>query len=84
MRLADLVATSRRVAETRARSEKTGALADLLRRLGPDEIDIAVAYLSGHLRQGRIGLGGAALRSAMPGSGAAEPTLTLVEVDAAF
>jgi DNA ligase-1 len=84
MRLADLVATSRRVAETRSRSEKTGALADLLRRLGPEEIDIAVAYLSGHLCQGRIGLGGAALRSAMPGSAAAEPALTLLEVDAAF
>jgi len=84
MRLADLVATSRRVAETRARSEKTGALADLLRRLGPEEIDIAVAFLSGHLRQGRIGLGGAALRSAITGSSAAEPTLTLGEVDAAF
>jgi DNA ligase-1 len=84
MLLADLVATSRRVAETRSRSEKTGALADLLRRLAPDEIDIAVAFLSGHLRQGRIGLGGAAVRSAMPGSAAAEPSLTLIETDAAF
>ncbi|HEX9941442.1 MAG TPA: ATP-dependent DNA ligase [Thermoanaerobaculia bacterium] len=84
MRLADLVATSRRVAETRSRSEKTGALADLLRRLGPEEIDIAVAFLSGHLRQGRIGLGGAAVRNALPGSAAAEPSLTLGEVDAAF
>jgi len=84
MRFADLVATSQRVAETRSRAEKTGALADLLRRLAPDEIDVAVAYLSGHLRQGRIGLGGAALRSAMPGSAASEPSLSLREVDAAF
>jgi ATP-dependent DNA ligase I len=84
MNLADLVATSRRVAETRSRSEKIGALADLLRRLGPEEIDIAVAYLSGHLRQGRIGLGGAAVRNAMPGSAAQEPALTLGEVDAGF
>jgi len=84
MRLADLVATSRRVAETRSRSEKTGALADLLRRLGPDEIDVAVAYLSGHLRQGRIGLGGAALRNAMPETAAPEPSLSLREVDAGF
>src|SRR6187549_2968370 len=84
MRLADLVATSRRVAETRSRSEKTGSLADLLRRLAPDEIDIAVAFLSGHLRQGRIGLGGAAVRNAMPGMAAADPSLTLLEVDAAF
>ena len=84
MLLVDLVTTSRRVAETRSRSEKTGALADLLRRLAPDEIDIAVAFLSGHLRQGRIGLGGAAVRNAMPGSAAAGPSLTLREVDAAF
>ncbi|MFP5287706.1 MAG: ATP-dependent DNA ligase, partial [Thermoanaerobaculia bacterium] len=84
MRLTDLVATSRRVAETRSRTEKNGALADLLRRLAPDEIDIAVAFLSGHLRQGRIGLGGAAIRNALPGTAAAEPSLALVEVDTAF
>jgi DNA ligase-1 len=84
MRLADLVTTSRRVAETRSRLEKTAALGDLLRRLASEEIDVAVAFLSGHLRQGRIGLGGAALRSAMPETAAAEPSLTLVEVDAAF
>lgn len=84
MRLADLVATSRRVTETRSRLEKISALGDLLRRLAPDEIDIAVAFLSGHLRQGRIGLGGAAVRGAMPGSAAAEPALTLSEVDLEF
>ncbi|PYQ55547.1 MAG: ATP-dependent DNA ligase [Acidobacteria bacterium] len=84
MRLADLVITSRRVSETRSRLEKTSALSDLLRRLAPGEIDIAVAFLSGHLRQGRIGLGGAAIRNAMPGTAAAEPSLTLGEVDASF
>ncbi len=84
MLLADLVATSRRVSETRSRSEKNGALADLLRRLAPEEIDVAVAFLSGHLRQGRIGLGGAAVRNAMPGSAATAPSLPLLEVDAAF
>jgi len=84
MRLADLVATSRRVAETRSRSEKTGALADLLRRLSPEEIDVAVAWLSGNLRQGRIGLGGAAIRESMPESAAGDPTLTLGEADSEF
>src|SRR4051812_4775862 len=84
MRLADLVTTSGRVAETRSRSEKTGALADLLRRLSPEEIDVAVAWLSGNLRQGRIGLGGAAIRDSRPGTAAGEPTLTLGEVDATF
>jgi DNA ligase-1 len=85
MLLAELVATSRRVAATRARSEKVTALADLLRRLAPEEIEVAVAYLSGRLRQGRIGIGAAAVRAATAGMGAAaEPALTLGEVDAAF
>ncbi|HEY8022283.1 MAG TPA: hypothetical protein VIH93_14355 [Thermoanaerobaculia bacterium] len=67
MRLADLVATSLRVGETRARGEKIGALADLLRRVPPAEVEIAVAFLSGSLRQapqGRIGLGPAAIAEA--------------------
>src|SRR5687767_11535010 len=84
MKLADLVATSRTVAETRSRSAKIAALAGLLRQLRPEEIDIAVAWLSGQLRQGRIGLGPAAVRGAAPGESAADPSLTLGEVDAAF
>src|SRR3954465_891755 len=84
MRLADLVTTSRRVSETRSRLEKISALGNLLRRLAPEEIDIAVAFLSGQLRQGRIGLGGAVIRSSMPETVTAEPSLTLGEVDAAF
>ncbi len=84
MLLADLVTTSLRVAETRSRSAKIASLADLLRRLGADEIDPAVSWLSGNLRQGRIGLGGASVRDARPGSVAAEPSLTIGEVDATF
>ena len=83
MRLADLVTTSRRVAETRSREEKIAALADLLRRLPPEETDAGVAYLSGHLRQGRIGLGPAAVAEARSAASAArEPSLELTEVDA--
>ncbi|HEX3128199.1 MAG TPA: ATP-dependent DNA ligase [Thermoanaerobaculia bacterium] len=84
MRLADLVTTSSRVAETRSRTEKIAALSGLLRRLGPEEVDPAVAWLSGNLRQGRIGLGPAAVRDASPGTTAAEPSLTVGEVDTAF
>src|SRR5260370_40981958 len=84
MRLAELVATSRRVADTRSRREKIAALAELLRRLAPEEIEIAVAYLSGQPRQRRIGLGPATLAAARPAGAAAAPRLTLVEVDAAF
>ncbi|MES1210923.1 MAG: ATP-dependent DNA ligase, partial [Acidobacteriota bacterium] len=83
MLLNDLVTTSRHVTETRSRSAKTAALADLLRRLGPEEIDPAVSWLTGELRQGRIGLGGAAVRGSRT-SPAAEASLTLGEVDATF
>ncbi|HYL05771.1 MAG TPA: ATP-dependent DNA ligase, partial [Thermoanaerobaculia bacterium] len=83
--LADLVVTSRRVAATRSRSEKIAALADLLRRLGPEEIEVAAAFASGQLRQGRIGLGPAAVRAALADApAAAAPALSLSEVDAAF
>src|SRR4051794_8910099 len=83
MHLNDLVTTSRHVTETRSRSAKTAALADLLRRLGPEEIDPAVSWLSGHLRQGRIGLGGAAMRESRT-TAAAETSLIIGEVDATF
>ena len=62
MLFSELVATSRRVAETRSRLEKIAALAAALRRLAEDEIETGVAYLSGELRQGKIGIGSALLR----------------------
>ena len=83
MRLADVVDVSAQVGATRSRTAKVGLLAGLLRRLTMEELAIAVPYLSGDLRQGRIGIGGAALRNAL-GAPADRPTLSLVEVDAAF
>jgi ATP-dependent DNA ligase len=62
MLLHDLVTTSAAVAEGSSRLAKIGLLADLLRRLAPHEIDIAIGFLSGEPRQGRIGIGGAVLR----------------------
>jgi DNA ligase-1 len=73
MRLAELVATSKAIAATPSRRAKVERLADLLARLEADEIPIAVAYLSGRLRQGRIGLGGAALAAAGTGGPPAPP-----------
>jgi ATP-dependent DNA ligase I len=84
MLLLDLVTTSQRVAEARSRSAKIAGLAELLRRLGPEEIDPAVSWLSGTLRQGRIGIGWAAIRDAKPEGGAVEPSLSIGEVDATF
>ena len=85
MLLHDLVSTSARVAAVHARSEKVAQLAALFSRLAPAEIDPAVAWLSGELTQGRIGLGWAAVRDAGEGNApAAEPSLAIGEVDAAF
>ncbi len=80
MLLAAVVETSRRVAETTRRLEKIDLLAQLLRELPRGEIEIAVAFLSGNIRQGRIGVGYAAIRDAR-GSFAATPSLELSEVD---
>ncbi|HEU4682322.1 MAG TPA: ATP-dependent DNA ligase, partial [Gemmatimonadales bacterium] len=83
MKLASVVETSRRVGAASGRLEKIGLLASLLAGVPKDEIEIAVAFLSGSLRQTKPGVGYAALQAAMPES-AAEPSLELSEVDAAF
>src|SRR5262252_5505027 len=100
MRLAELVQVSADLTATAARNEKIARLGELLRRLDASEIPIGVAYLSGHLRQGRIGLGWAALAAAADDRPAPPPAqaslfeaseeaavdgpLTLAEVDRAF
>src|SRR5688572_31819723 len=84
MLLHDIVRASAAVAETGSRLEKVRHLAECLRRLAPDDIAVAIAYLSGELPQGRIGLGPATIWSAKPSNGADVASLTLAEVDAAF
>jgi hypothetical protein len=64
MLLADLVATSAAVKAVSGRLDKIGRLATLLQSVSGDEARIAVAFLSGSIRQGRLGIGGAALREA--------------------
>ncbi len=78
-----LVETSARVTATSSRSAKVAALVDLLRRLEPDEVAATVALLSGEARQGRIGVGWATL-AALASVPAAEPSLTVADVDAAL
>ncbi|HKY75095.1 MAG TPA: ATP-dependent DNA ligase [Acidimicrobiia bacterium] len=65
MLLAEVVEASARVAATPARSAKIAALAELLRRLAPDEVEPAVGFLVGEPRQGRIGVGWAILAKAI-------------------
>ena len=81
--LATLVDASARAAATSSRLAKRDAIADLLRGADGDEVEIAVAWLSGEARQGRIGVGWATL-AALRGAPAAEPTLTLGDADAAL
>lgn len=77
----ELAATSKRVAEVRGRKEKVEVLAEALKRLRGAEIAAGVAFLSGELRKGRIGVGVAALSRAaeipLPGA----PTLSVQEVE---
>src|SRR5439155_16149982 len=77
----DLVQTSRRVAETSGRLAKIDLVAALLKRAGPEEIEIAIAFLSGSPRQGRIGIGYVTLQAAKPEHAADAPTLELARVD---
>ncbi|MGZ5893351.1 MAG: hypothetical protein ACXWJ7_12115, partial [Caldimonas sp.] len=81
--LATLVDASGRAAQTASRLGKRDAIAACLRGADPDEVEIAVAWLSGEARQGRIGVGWATL-AALRGTPATQPELTLREVDAAL
>src|SRR6187200_3202243 len=82
--LAELVETSRCVAGTSGRNAKVAALAALLKKLDPDEIAIAVAYLSGETPQGRSGVGYALLSDARPTGSVDVPTLSIADTDAAL
>ncbi len=81
MKLRDVVRTSRAVAATSSRLEKTARLAELLEQLAPDEIPVAIGFLIGWPRQGKIGIGWATVEAAQGDAAAAEPTLELLEVD---
>ena len=62
MLLDEIARTSADVAATSSRLAKVARLADCLGHASPDEVAVAVAYLSGFLPQGTIGVGWAALR----------------------
>jgi DNA ligase-1 len=79
---ADLAATSLAVGATRSRKRKAELLGEALRALGPGEVEPAVAYLSGELRQRRTGVGWASLQD-LPAP-AAEPSLQVGDVDLAL
>ncbi len=85
MLLSDLVTTYDSVRATRSRKAKVAALADLLLRAAADaadEVEVVTSYLSGTLRQRRTGLGWRGLTTLPEPAG--EPSLGVMEVDAAF
>jgi ATP-dependent DNA ligase I len=81
MLLDEIARTSAEVAATSSRLRKVERISSVLAQLRPDEVPIAVAYLSGALPQGSIGVGWASLRD-VPSPAAPPATLELVEVDA--
>jgi DNA ligase-1 len=84
MKLDALVRTSAEVAGTSRRLDKTAKLAALLGRLTPHEIAIAVGFLVGWPRQGKIGVGWATISEARETPPATVATLELADVDRAF
>jgi DNA ligase 1 len=95
--LSELVDASAAVAATRSRSAKIERIAALLGHAPVGEVSVAVAFLSGELLQGQIGVGYAAigeiLRAAaalrapgdyQDGAGPQQPVLTLSDVNEAF
>jgi DNA ligase-1 len=83
MLLAGVASTAREVGATSSRSAKVGLIAELLKRLEPAEIEPVVGFLVGWPRQGRIGVGWSAL-SSLDVDAAAEPSITVIELDAAI
>ncbi len=84
MKLTTLVATSAEVAAASKRLEKTAKLAALLRELSGDEVAIAVGFLIGWPRPGKIGIGWASASEAREVAPAPDATLELRDVDEVF
>ena len=76
-RLAD---TSVAVAATSSRKEKGELLAAVIADLDPEEVEAAIGFLTGSIRQGAIGVGWATVAKVAV-EPAAEPTLEVAELD---
>jgi DNA ligase-1 len=82
MLLAEIAQTSQAVAAASARTQKVDLLARLFRDTEPAEAPVVTTYLAGRLPQRRIGVGWRTLADRP--APAAEPRLTVTEVDAAL
>jgi DNA ligase-1 len=81
--LADVVTASREMTATSSRSQKVAILAELLRRLDADELPLAVGFLAGVPRQGRVGVGYSTIYG-IQRAPAREATLTIADLDRAI
>ena len=81
--LVDVVTASQEVGATSSRSRKVAILAELLARLDPTEVPLAVGFLSGAPRQGRGGVGWSTIYG-IEQAPAAEPSLTIGDLDRAI
>lgn len=78
-----VASTSVAVSGAPARNDKVRLIAETLADLEPPEIAPTVAFLSGEIRQGRIGIGWATA-ARLTGHPANEPTLTVTELNQVF
>lgn len=85
-RLSTLVAQVGRIRATSKKTEKVALIGELLRETRGLDAELAALFLTGALRQGRIGLGWRGIEGALAGNdaqAAGEP-LALAELDAGF
>ena len=82
MKLAELVAVSRAVAETSGRKDKVAKLAALLGRLAPEERVLGIVYLSGEVPGGKLGVGPALVWECLGSTAAGEGSVELGELQA--
>jgi DNA ligase-1 len=81
--LFDVVTASQELSDTPSRSGKITILSELLRRLEPSEVPVAVGFLAGVPRQGRVGVGYRTIYS-IDVAPASEPRLTIDDLDRAI
>jgi DNA ligase-1 len=84
MKLQEVVSASSAVAATSSRLKKISTLADLFGHVPPNEIPIAVGFLTGWPRQGKLGVGWAGVSRARECEPATVATLDLRDVDNTF
>ncbi|MDL9935415.1 ATP-dependent DNA ligase [Gordonia sp. ABSL1-1] len=83
MRLTEVVEVSAAVARDRSRTRKIAALATVLRSTTDAELPVVVAWLSGEIPQGKLGVGWRSLSKLVSTSAPAQ-SLTVTAVDAAL